>query len=160
MVIYILRHGIAEDAPHGGSDADRALTAEGKQKLRDILERARAAGVRPSVILTSPLKRAVQTAEIAAATLECKSEPVKSKALLPEAPPHGVWTELRRQEADELLVAGHEPQLSQLVGFLLGCRALRFDFKKGALVRIDLEKAAAEPHGTLKWILTPKLAAR
>ena len=64
MRIYVLRHGIAEDAPPGGSDSDRALTLEGRRKLRGVLEHARRAGVVPDIILTSPLKRAVETADL------------------------------------------------------------------------------------------------
>ena len=156
--IYVLRHGIAEDAPPGGSDAGRALTEEGKQKLRNVLTCAREAGVKPSLILTSPLKRAVQTAEIAARILKVKQEPLETSALLPSGSPQRVWSEIRAQQAEELLLAGHEPLLSTVVGFLLGSPALRIDLKKAALVSIDLESPAPEPHGILNWILTPKLA--
>ena len=66
MKIYILRHGIAEEAQGNQPDSERALTAEGKKKLRSVLRTAAAADVAPSLILTSPLRRAVQTAQIAA----------------------------------------------------------------------------------------------
>jgi len=65
MQIHLGRHGIAEDAKPGGSDAERKLTEEGKQKLRRVLKRARDTGVSPSLIATSPLVRAAETAEIA-----------------------------------------------------------------------------------------------
>jgi len=156
--IYILRHGIAEDAPPGGSDASRGLTPEGKQKLRNVLARAGAARVRPAVILTSPLKRAVQTAEIAAAVLKVKQGLIETNALVPSSSPQRVWTEIRAQKVDELLIAGHEPLLSNVVAYLLRCAAVRIDLKKGALVSIDIETAEPEPHGVLKWMLTPKLA--
>jgi phosphohistidine phosphatase len=155
--VYILRHGIAEDAPPGGSDAARALTAAGKQKLRHVLQRAREAGVRPSVILTSPLRRAVETAEIAAALLNVKRKPVETNALAPAGSPPRIWSEIRAHHADELLITGHEPLLSGTLAFLLRCPALRASLKKGALVCLDIE-AEAEPHGVLNWILTPKLA--
>jgi len=158
--VYVLRHGIAEDAPPGGSDADRALTARGKQKLRDVLKRARAAGVRPSVILTSPLRRAVETAEIAAAVLAVKREPVRTKALAPSESPPRVWAEIRAQRSVELLITGHEPLLSRTLAFLLRSPALRLNLKKGALASLDIEGGELEPHGVLNWILTPKLAAR
>ena len=63
MQIYLLRHGIAEDASPGQADADRALTPEGIKRLREILKRARTASVAPTVIVTSPYVRARQTAE-------------------------------------------------------------------------------------------------
>jgi phosphohistidine phosphatase len=155
--IYILRHGIAEDAPPGGSDADRALTQEGKQKLRSVLECARCAGVSPAVILSSPLRRAIQTAEIAAAVLKVEQALVRTDALAPLGSPERVWSEIRAQDAEELLVAGHEPLLSRVVAFLLGCPALQVRMKKAALVCLEIEMAARERHGTLNWMLTPKL---
>jgi len=156
--VYVLRHGIAEEAARGASDAARALTAEGKQKLRAVLERARDAGVRPSVILTSPLKRALQTAEMAAIVLGVKRQLMTTNALSPLGTPQRVWNEIRAQQTDRMLIAGHEPLLSQLVGFLLACPALQLDLKKGALVSLDVDTGEVEPRGTLKWVLTPKLA--
>ena len=158
--VFILRHGIAEDAAPGGSDALRALTPLGVRKLRRVLKQARAAGVRPSVILTSPLKRAMQTAAIARVMLNVKREPVTTDALAPMGTPPRVWGEIRAQLAERVLITGHEPLLSRAVAFLLRCPALQLDLKKGALVSVEVDGGASEPHGLLKWILTPKLAER
>ena len=158
MRVYILRHGIAEEVAAGGSDAARALTAEGRQKLRVVLHRAREAGVRPSLILTSPLKRALQTAEIAAAVLGVKRELITTSSLAPSGTPQRVWNEIRAQQAERLLIAGHEPLLSHVVGFLLRCPTLRLDLKKGALASLEVDAGESEPRGTLKWVLTHKLA--
>jgi phosphohistidine phosphatase len=156
--IYVLRHGIAEDASPGGKDAERALTQEGKRKLRCVLERARRAGVRPDVIITSPLKRAVETAEIAATVLAGKSELVHTNALVPSGSPERVWKEIRLRKAEAILLAGHEPLLSLVVAYLLGCPALQVQMKKAALVSIEVESDAAQPHGVLLWMLIPKLS--
>ena len=56
MELYLLRHGIAED--HATSDADRALTDEGREKVHRVMKRAAASGVSPSLIISSPYKRA------------------------------------------------------------------------------------------------------
>jgi phosphohistidine phosphatase len=157
--VYILRHGIAEEAAAGGSDAARALTAEGRQKLRVVLQRARAARVRPSIILTSPLKRALQTAEIAAAVLGVKRELTTTSALAPSSTPQRVWSEIRALHNERVLVVGHEPLLSHVVGFLLRCPALQLDLKKGALVSLQVDTGESEPRGTLKWVLTHKLVS-
>lgn len=160
MEIYILRHGIAENQRPGHSDAERSLTGEGRDKLRLVLGRAREAEVLPSLILTSPLIRAVQTAEIAGEILGYQQKIIRTEALLPSSAPHEVWEEIRgRRNETGLLLAGHEPQLSQLVAFLLGTAALQVDMKKGALVRIDVDQFSGNPRGVLKWMLTPKLAA-
>jgi phosphohistidine phosphatase len=156
--VYVLRHGIAEDAPPGGADADRALTQDGKQKLRRVLERARDAGVRPSLILTSPLKRAAETAQIAASVLNVKRETCATKALLPAGSPERVWSEIRAQNAEEVLIAGHEPLLSGVVAYLLGSPAVQVHMKKAALVSIELVTVDPQPRGALNWMLTPKVA--
>ncbi|MGI8990927.1 MAG: phosphohistidine phosphatase SixA [Bryobacteraceae bacterium] len=159
MQIYILRHGIAEDQKAGSSDADRALTKEGREKLESVLKRAAESGVSPSTILTSPLLRATQTAEIAAKILKHVTAPVRTDSLIPSASPRAVWDEIRGyRSADQVLLAGHEPLLSHVVSYLLGAPSLQIDMKKAALVRIDLEGFRGEPHGILKWMLTPKLA--
>jgi phosphohistidine phosphatase len=157
MEIYILRHGIAEEAKAGDSDAGRALTEAGREKLSRVLERARAAGAAPSLILTSPYRRAVETARIAGQTLGCHKI-VETEALVPEGSPEEVWDEICahcRERA--LLVAGHQPLLGMTVAFLLGTSALQVDLKKAALVCIDQASFASAPHGVLKWMLTPRL---
>jgi phosphohistidine phosphatase len=160
MEVYILRHGIAEKVGPDGSDAKRALTSKGRQKLRQVLRLAHAAAVHPSLILTSPLLRAVQTAEVAAEIFAYHHELVQTPALLPTASPQNVWKELRsRKNERALLLVGHEPSLSQIVGYLLGTPDLRLELKKAGLVRLDLEKFGPAPSGILKWVLAPKLAS-
>lgn len=159
MRIYVLRHGIAEQRRPGKPDESRALTAEGKEKLARVLERARRAKVSPSQILTSPLVRAVESAELAAATLRCQKSPERTDALLPEAEPAALWNAIRaRKSAGELLVAGHEPHLSKFVAYLLAAPSLQLDLKKGAMVRLDTDAFGPQPHCVLEWILTPALA--
>lgn len=156
MQIYLLRHGIAEDARPGQPDGGRALTTAGKEKLRRVLRRAGAAGVRPASILSSPLRRALETAGMAAEVLGYTGKVVESRLLLPEASPYDLWEEIRRRsEEPAILLASHEPLMSTLAAFLLGSPALQVDMKKAALVRIDCDRLAREPKGALKWMLTP-----
>jgi len=156
MQIYLLRHGIAEDAGPGQPDAGRKLTSEGKEKLRHVLQRAGAAGVRPTLIVSSPLRRALETAAIAAAVLEYKGKILECRALLPEASPYDLWEEIRRNGAEQAtLLAGHEPQMSSMAAFLLSGPALQVEMKKAALLRIDCDRLGREPKGVLKWMLTP-----
>jgi len=159
MEIYILRHGIAEDAPPGQPDSERALTSDGRKKLRSVLRAAASAGVAPSLILTSPYKRALQTAQLAAEILDYKGELLRTKALEPGGSPKDVWDEIRvHKDEARILLAGHEPLFSRLMAYLLGSPNLQVDFKKGAMACIELERFPAEPHGVLRWMLTSKLA--
>ena len=159
MEIYILRHGIAEDAPAGQPDAERALTSDGRKKLRAVLRTAAGAGVAPSLILTSPLKRALQTAQIAAEILEYQGELLRTRTLEPNSSPKAVWDEIRvHKDEARILLVGHEPLFGRLMAYLLGSPELQVDFKKGALACIELDRFPAEPHGVLRWMLTSKLA--
>lgn len=159
MELYVFRHGIAEDAPPGGRDADRALTDDGRKKVVDVVKAARRAGLEPSLIISSPYVRAVQTADIAAEVLGHRREIVQTEALVPHGTPEGVWDELRDyREESAVLIAGHEPLLSAVVAHLLAAPALRVEMKKAALVRIDVDTFGPSPLGTLRWMITPKLA--
>jgi phosphohistidine phosphatase len=159
MELYLLRHGIAEDRAGSGRDADRALTDEGKSKLHKVLKRAKKAGVTHTLILSSPLKRAIETAEIAAEELEYKSEIARSNALVPNSTARDVWSEIRaHRDEPSILLAGHEPLFSQAVAYLLGSTRAMIEFKKGALIRIDFASLGAEPRGVLQWMLTPKVS--
>jgi phosphohistidine phosphatase len=157
MEVYLLRHGIAENAGPGMPDADRALTGEGKDKLRRVLKQA---GIEPSLILSSPYKRAIETAEVAADVLGYEGKVVQVRALLPEGTPQGVWEELRSRKTEpSIVLAGHEPLMSALAAYLLNTPALQVDMKKAALMRIDFDRVGAEPRGILKWMLTPAVAS-
>lgn len=159
MEIYLLRHGIAEDARAGQKDADRALTEEGKRKLRVVARRARLAGLKPSLILTSPYRRAVETAEIAALELKYKGQLLRTKALVPDSNPETVWEEIRAHKQElQVLLAGHEPLFSALAAYLLNAPSRVIDFKKGCLIRIDMEQMSSHPRGILKWMLASKIS--
>ncbi len=159
MELYLFRHGIAEEAYPGRRDADRALTDEGRRKAAEVVQAARRAGLNPSLVLSSPYLRAVETAKTAAGELGYEGEIVNTAALVPHGSPEGVWHELREhREQAAVLLAGHEPLLSRLVAYLLASPALHVDMKKAAMVRIDIESFGTAPHGTLRWMITPKLA--
>jgi phosphohistidine phosphatase len=158
MEIYLLRHGIAEDAKPGHPDSERALTPEGRVRLRRVLKRARSAETVPQVILTSPYRRALQTAEIAADVLRYKGDLISTKNLVPDASPVSLWQEIRDYSSQQsILLASHEPLMGHMVAYLLGAPSLQVDMKKGALVRIDVDGFGAHPRGVLRWMLTPGL---
>jgi phosphohistidine phosphatase len=159
MEIYILRHGLAQEAHGGMRDADRPLTPEGTKKLLPVLRRARAIDVQPPVILTSPLRRARETAQVAAEALRGQSKLVESRALIPESSPELVWDEIRNHKKDpQIMIVGHEPLLSSVYAYLLGAALVQIDVKKGSLGRIDVDRFTGQPRGILRWLIHPKLA--
>jgi phosphohistidine phosphatase len=155
MDIYIVRHGIAENtASGGGGDSARALTPEGKQKMK---EAARGfARLEPKVdrIFASPLVRAKQTAEILAAALKKSVEELKE--LAPGNSPSALCEKLMTiRKVSSLMLVGHEPNCSELASYLLeGSTGTSIEFKKGAicLIEVELPNAAS---GTLRWHLSP-----
>jgi phosphohistidine phosphatase len=154
--IYLLRHGIADD---GTPDSERALTAEGREKLRRVLARARSADVAPTLILSSPYRRAVETAEVVVEVLGYEGKVVKTRALVPDSSPYDAWEEIRKRSGEAaILLASHEPLMSSLAAFLLASPALMVDMKKAALMRVDCDRMGPEPKGVLKWMLTPATA--
>jgi phosphohistidine phosphatase len=160
MEVYLLRHGIAEEERRGLSDADRALTQDGRRKLRQTLQVASGADVQPTLILTSALKRAVETAEIAQKVLAYKGELVRTDSLMPNSTIEEVWGEIcaHRNEA-ALMLVGHDPQFTNLAGYLLGAPEVQIDVKKGSILRIDFDSFPSKPKGILRWLLIPKLAS-
>jgi phosphohistidine phosphatase len=159
MDLLLFRHGIAEDAHAGLSDSDRSLTSEGCEKLRRVLKRARQAGVAPTLILSSPLRRAVETAEIATDELQYEGKIVRTDALTPNASPGHAWQEIRSHAGEEcILCASHEPLMSSLLAHLLNSPSLHTEFKKGALAKVEAASMGPTPHCVLRWLLTPALA--
>ena len=109
-------------------------------------------------MISSPYLRAVQTAEVAIDVLRYKGTLSQTPVLIPSAEPAAVWHEVRtHRDASSLMLVGHEPLLSQVVGYVLGVPELQVDMKKAALVRVDVEGFGQQPRGVLKWMMTPKL---
>lgn len=107
--------------------------------------------------MTSPYVRARETADIAAEILKA---PIKeTRRLLPSVEPQKIWEELSEHaDIPHIILTGHEPHMSKLAGFLL-MTVLPVDFKKGGLMRIQVENPPAQPQGVLKWLLTPKMVS-
>jgi len=160
MQIHLLRHGTAESARPSRSDSERKLTAAGREEVRQAIECVRPA-IAPTLILSSPYARAVETAQIAAEMLGYTGTIMRTEALAPSASPHLIWDEIScRPDESQILLTGHEPLLSQLTAHLLNCPTLQVHVRKGTLVRIDIERFSGKPCGVLKWVLPPDLSAR
>ena len=152
MELYFLRHGIAVDVgPEGSGDAGRPLTAEGIKKMKEEARGLRRLDVRPDVLLSSPLVRASQTAEIVRHALGLDSRLVD--ALAPGCDVARLRDLLGEyRSAERIMVVGHEPDFSDLIGALTG--GSRIMLKKGGLARVDLE-TVREGAGMLVWLLPP-----
>ena len=158
MELYLFRHGDAEDAPPGKPDSSRALTAKGVERSASVAKMARDAGADPSLIVSSPYLRAMQTAEVAANEFGWKGEIVQLASLVPHGTPEGVWSDLRALRGQAAIVlAGHEPLMANLAAYLLNAPELKIDMKKSAMIRIDMAGLGTAPRGVLRWMILPKL---
>ena len=158
MEIFLLRHAIAvERAEHEGPDEERALTAEGRRKLKCVARAMRNLELSFEVILSSPLVRALQTAEIVAASLRLKDRLQVTDWLAPSASPgkQVAWLKSLQPSPGTVLLVGHEPNFSELTSHLLtGGRLLSINFKKAGLCKVTADPVAAG-RATLEWLLTP-----
>lgn len=155
MRLLFLRHGQAESGvTWTGDDRERPLTAEGRRAMAAEAETFARLGVDVDAIITSPLVRAHETAQIAAERLGLGDRLRDDERLAPGFGPAQLTAILdEHREARTLMLVGHEPDFSLIIGGLVGGAAVVC--KKGGLARVDVdpESGAAE----LVWLLPPKV---
>lgn len=160
MRLYIVRHGIA--LPHGTpgvAEDDRPLTKEGIKKMQEAAEGLRAIECVPETILSSPLPRAKQTAEIVLESLGKRIPLILTDALAPTGTRQDVYREIRRrQNSESLMLVGHQPSLGELAGEIAwGSPEHYVELKKGGACALEIEAVTPNPRGMLLWLLTPSI---
>lgn len=161
MLLYVLRHGIAQDraAPDGPPDPQRDLTPRGVRRTRSALAGLRALGVEVSEIWTSPYVRALRTAELAAETFGLGAPRIEP-ALAPGRSVAAAFALVAARPAPAVLVCGHAPDLDRLIGHaLLGEEVLVTSLKKAGCACLALEAPPA-PGGVLRWVHEPAALRR
>jgi phosphohistidine phosphatase len=159
--LYLVRHGIATDKETESSpDHARPLTAEGRQRFRKAAKAFARLGEKLDHLFTSPLVRAVQTAELLASALGHDEVGVLLQ-LEPGAPAAELFAELgkRVKDGQSVAIVGHDPQISQAVVLAAGLsphEAMQLDFRKGAIVRIDVKGLPKTLPATPRWWMKPK----
>lgn len=156
--LYLIRHGVAEERGEAWpDDAKRPLTADGITRLRKSIRGLARVGVSFDVIVTSPLVRAKQTADVVASVFDPRPHLVVSDALAPGGSYQAVVSDLEKQaRRKRIALVGHEPGIGELTARLAGSRH-PFEFRKGAVCRVDVESLPPGGPGTLRWFLTPRL---
>jgi phosphohistidine phosphatase len=161
MEIYLLRHGIAVERGTRGFEDDfsRPLTPKGRRQLRKTAAVVKKLASKFDLILSSPLVRARQTAEIVAKELKCQKRLRFSNALAPGGGASILIRQLTREKGHpgKVLLVGHEPEMSRLISLLAtGGAQLQMDLKKGGLCKLEVEALRDGQCATLVWLLTPK----
>jgi phosphohistidine phosphatase len=155
MILYFLRHGRAEQH-FDGPDAKRQLTKRGKQELEGAERLWKRLKLRPQVIITSPLVRAVQTAEIAGAALDVKDSPKTDDRLGPGAS----WAAMAQAMADQhhaarVMFVGHNPDFESALELLSGGAAVRL--RPGGIACLEFPGVPEPGQGEIAWLLDPDL---
>ncbi len=164
MKLHVLRHAIAVERGTPGYDDDstRPLTDDGIRKMRQAARGIERLKVDVDLILTSPYRRAVETAEIAAEALDARQRLEVLDAL---AAPIAAAEAVRRiaeraSGAESVMIVGHEPGLSEIGSILLaGHEDLSLRLKKGGLFTLDCRRIAPR-EGTLESWLPPRVLRR
>jgi phosphohistidine phosphatase len=159
MVIYFLRHANAgEPRLDSASDEKRPLDKLGVNQSHDMGRVLAALDIKLDVIISSPLLRAFQTAELIAEELGHKAKITTDAALRPEASYEKFQDLLRRYSGKKaILVAGHNPSLTDFLNRLLngGTSMNVIEMKKGAVAKVETND---HDSAVLKWYLPPKVA--
>ncbi len=153
MYFYFLRHGEADWPDWKRPDDERPLTKNGKKEMREVAKFLARTKAKPSLILTSPLPRAAQTAEIAAEHLKIKCR--EEKLLAPGFGKRELQRVFEKYPQESLMLVGHEPDFSGAIAALTGA-SLKLSKAGVALVEVDPPSLK----GRLLWLLPPKLAKK
>ena len=161
LELYLIRHGVAaERGSDYPDDSKRPLTADGIARLKKEAKALAELDVDFDQIISSPLVRTKQTADIFAHAVASAPAVVLSDSLAPAGTPSGVFQELgKHMRKARIALVGHEPNLGELAARLIGARTA-IEFKKGAICRIDFEVFPPKGTGTLRWFVTPRILRR
>ncbi|MGI0079101.1 MAG: SixA phosphatase family protein [Nitrososphaerales archaeon] len=158
MKIYIFRHALADfsrPAPDSKHPENPPLTREGRAQVKQVTSLAREFGFKPNLIVSSPLVRAKETAEITKETIGLKSPVVVDECLFGEKNPEQVYQFLRkRRKSDQIVLVSHQPLIDKLTSGLLGGKA-SIRFINGAIACIEIDSKPARGKGHLSWLLPP-----
>ena len=159
MDIFVLRHGRAGswNPLRYPDDRLRPLTRDGEVRLSRQVRGMKAIGVSPDVIVSSPLIRALQTAQIIHKGLGNSRPLATSDALTPGADPYDTLDELATDYASvsSVMIVGHEPHLSGFSSVVVaGSREPVIRIRKGALCKVSLQPSAYGHTGWIEWSLT------
>lgn len=159
MDLFILRHGEAgKKLATGNRDFERSLTVGGQKEVAHIAKSLKDLGIKFDFILTSPLKRAHQTAAIVSKIFKNEKKMEDWDELKPEGNRPELYRKLTQfKQQSSVLIVGHEPYLSDMISeIIFDGKGKHVVLKKAGLAKIGIISASPKLHGELKWLLTPR----
>jgi phosphohistidine phosphatase len=158
--LFLIRHGVAEQRGDAWpDDAKRPLSEDGIDRLQNSARGLARLDVWIDTVLTSPLVRARQTADIVASAFDPRPSIITIESLAPGESYASLLADLEKHgRKTRIALVGHEPGIGELGARLIGSRH-SFEFKKGAVCRIDVDEIPPVGPGDLRWFLTPKVMA-
>jgi len=159
MELYILRHGEAGTRVSIAlKDSERALTLAGRKEVVGVSKCLHDLDLKIDKIITSPLKRAHETAQIVSEELENQNLEDWNE-LKPEGSRSDLYKRLAKFKQDSvLLICGHEPYLSTMISELIGGNGVtKISLKKCGIARVRVNKFVPKASGELRWLLTPRI---
>lgn len=161
MELFILRHGEAGQRSSQPSDRVRPLTSAGKVEITDIAKALKKIGLKFDLVITSPLKRAYDTAMIVSDIFKIGNKVQIWNELAPEGQRTDIYRKISQlKEEGTVLIVGHQPLLGEIVNDIIHkgksspCNLL---LKKGGVVRLRLQSRSNIPRGELRWLLSPRI---
>jgi phosphohistidine phosphatase len=156
MILYIVRHAEAVEGSNELPDEWRYLTEDGRAAAKKMSASLSKFGPKTRLTITSPLTRAVQTAEIMAEKACRRNEVAASSLLLPGGDiPDLISCLMERSAAGRVMVVGHEPHLGSLAAALLQCKKGSISLKKGSCVALKLDVDSSDTPAAFLWYLVP-----
>ena len=153
MDLFFLRHGEADWPNWKKDDNERPLTKRGKKEMHAVAKFLKHVKVKPDLIVTSPLPRASQTAEIAAEHLRAKYR--EDRLLAPGFGRGELERLLNKYPEERLMIVGHEPDFSEMIAELTGAS---LKLSKAGVALVALNRSWRD--GRLLWLLPPKIAQK
>jgi len=159
MELYLIRHADAATLGEGGVtvDEDRPLNDTGRQQLPLLAQGLKRLGVTLDLLMTSPLVRARQTAE---GMLASWGSPAPELQVVEELAPRGrrrkLAKRLQGQGLKRIALVGHQPDLGEFAGWLIGSRKSKLDLAKAGVAYVHFDDGLDKAEGVLRWLATPE----
>jgi phosphohistidine phosphatase len=160
MNVYLLRHAhaLGLDAPGVERDEERPLSDEGRRQVALVAGAVQALGLKFDQVLSSPLRRATETAQELCRGLGMPEAPILTcPQLEPGVSSKKLMKRLRALEAGEVLLVGHAPDLGEHAAWLIGSKRSQLEIAKAGLGCVRCDAPPRKGAGTLVWLLTPEL---